>query len=924
MSETRKKVGSSMRREDDHFSLSDRFTCGSLTIAFVLGLALLVAPLGAFAQSANSEGGSDAEESDESSGFDDYGQISLDQLPEGEADVDRYKGVEEILVTSQAGGKNLQDVGVSVSAFDSDYLEALGAQNLTDIAQFTPNLDIRSVFAASNPTLFIRGVGLRDFNANSQSSVAVYNDSIYMNSPAGQLGQFFDLSGVEVLRGPQGALYGRNASAGAILVNSRKPTGVFNGYSQFKYGSFNEYAVEGAVETPITDALSVRVAGLYRQRGGTTYNRCGDPAYTNPALVDVYSGVPGGIEYAAAGKEYRGAGSTKGCFNQQTADQAFINLNLGGFPAINQGDDPNVDMYVNKIKNWAGRINLRYQPDEKFDFLLNIHGGMNRGDSRQFQQMPAEQSDTNAFVNFAGGDFNDYIDFDVRCIAGTAICSNEATPGDSRVGGEWLETVQGPESGDPFAGDYNYVEPEELNLYGGYLSGDIQLAEGLLLKTITGYEANARNIKSDLDASPFVSLQPTLTNSSWQITQDVKLIWNEREDLVVEVGATYLHENLEVDNFWQLDPALYSVEQAYDLSTDYGGVYGWLSWAPGEWFSIDAGLRWNIESKDMDIRSNTSSLGGQCNSLENICFAKAQSDISDNGFSGSLALNFKPTEEHLLYLKYSRGYKGPHINGLILNPNISAENQFGDEVPLFSPVKPEKVDALELGGKSSWFDNQLTFNFAAFYYDYQDIQIFQVQNGSGSVPVNTLVNANDADIFGVELEIMSHPLYGLVPESVEGLEIFASFGWLNSTYTDFSVSLTQLAGGENAIPITSIEDYSGNRLINSPEYSFAGYVSWAFTSDYGTVLPRLDWSYKSEVFFSPANDPLIKQGPLWMLNMRVGYTTPDGNLEIAGWVQNLTDEVYRLDMINLARFRQLMLYAMGDPRTYGVTVQVRF
>ena len=194
-----------------------------------------------------------------------------------------------------------------------------------------------------------------------------------------------------------------------------------------------------------------------------------------------------------------------------------------------------VPMYVNKIKNWAGRINLRYQPDEKFDFLLNIHGGMNRGDSRQFQQMPAQQSDTSAFVDFASGDFNDYIDFDVRCIAGTAICSNEATPGNPARGGEWLETVQGPESGDPFAGDYNYVEPEELNLYGGYLSGDIQLAEGLLFKTITGYEANARNIRSDLDASPFVSLQPTLTNSSWQLTQDLKVIWNEREDLVVEV-----------------------------------------------------------------------------------------------------------------------------------------------------------------------------------------------------------------------------------------------------------------------------------------------------------------------------------------------------------------------------------------------------
>ena len=844
----------------------------------------------------------------------DYGQVSLDQLPEGEEEENRFKGVEEILVTSQAGGKNLQDVGVSVSAFDSDYLEALGAQNISDIAQFTPNLDIRSVFAASNPTLFIRGVGLRDFNANSQSSVAVYNDSIYMNSPAGQLGQFFDLSGVEVLRGPQGALYGRNASAGAILVNSRKPTGVFNGYSQFKYGAFNEYQVEGAVEVPITDVLSVRAAGQYRQRGGTTYNRCGDPVYTNPVQVEASSGLPIGVQYPSAGKEYRGNPSVpKGCFNKTTSDESYLNLYQDGLAPVNQGDDPNVPMYVNAIKNWAGRVNMRFQPNETFDFMLNIHGGMNRGDSRQFQQVPGNQTDGEPFVDFAIVDFNAYRDFDLPCInsAGISGCQYDSSE-------EWVNGIVGPESGDPYAGDYNFVKPEELNLYGGYLSGDIQLKEGLLLTTITGYEANTRNIRSDLDGSPWVLLQPTLRNGSWQVTQDVKLVWDEREDLVVEVGATYLHESLWVNNTWVLDPNTRTIEQQYSLSTNYGGVYGWLSWAPDEWFSIDGGFRWNFESKEMDILSLAVDNKGNCSGLEYLCESRADADVSDNGVSGSLAINFKPTEEHLLYLKYSRGYKGPHINGLILNPNTKVEG----DIPLYSPVKPEKVDALEFGGKTAWFDNQLQFNFAAFYYDYQDIQIFQIKNSGGSVPVNTLVNANDADIFGVEFDLRAHPLYGLVPEAWEGLEVYASFGWLNSTYTDFAVSLTSLTGF--GTPVTNIEDYSGNRLINSPEYSFAGYVSWAFSSTYGTLLPRVDWAYKSEVFFSPANDPKIKQDPLWLLNLRLGYTTPDGNIEISGWVQNLTDEVYRLDMINLARFRELLLYAMGDPRTYGLTVQVRF
>ena len=138
---------------------------------------------------------------------------------------DPFAGIEEMVVVGTAASSLFQNQEVSAIAFDEDYLDAIGANDISDVATFTPNLEIRTPFAASNPTLFIRGVGIRDFNANSSSSVAVYNDEIFMNSPAAQLAQLFDVENIDVLRGPQTTQYGRNASAGTIRTIARKPTG---------------------------------------------------------------------------------------------------------------------------------------------------------------------------------------------------------------------------------------------------------------------------------------------------------------------------------------------------------------------------------------------------------------------------------------------------------------------------------------------------------------------------------------------------------------------------------------------------------------------------------------------------------------------------------------------------------------------------
>ena len=131
--------------------------------------------------------------------------------------------IEEILIQGEAGTGIPETAPISVISFDPGVLQVEGIKDIRDLSNFTPSLEIKSAFAASNPTIYIRGVGLDDFNANAASAVAIYQDGVYMQSPAGQLFQFYDVEGVEVLRGPQGSLY-RNASAGAILLRSAKPS----------------------------------------------------------------------------------------------------------------------------------------------------------------------------------------------------------------------------------------------------------------------------------------------------------------------------------------------------------------------------------------------------------------------------------------------------------------------------------------------------------------------------------------------------------------------------------------------------------------------------------------------------------------------------------------------------------------------------
>ena len=181
--------------------------------------------------------------------------------------------VATVVVTAQRRSENVQNVPVSVQAVTSKEIQALGIKQTEDLGQITPNLTIASPEGAGNqPLITIRGIGLNDFDSNNAGPNGIYVDDVYISAPSAQSFAIFDLDGVQVLKGPQGTLYGRNTSGGALVFTSKKPTDVFSSDFHLEYGNYNTVNVSGGVGGPITSNLDGRVSAVYNYSDGYMHN----------------------------------------------------------------------------------------------------------------------------------------------------------------------------------------------------------------------------------------------------------------------------------------------------------------------------------------------------------------------------------------------------------------------------------------------------------------------------------------------------------------------------------------------------------------------------------------------------------------------------------------------------------------------------
>ena len=885
----------------------------------------------------------------------------------GEEEIEDFSGIETIEITGKAGQAVGIDTAESITAFDSDDLDALGVSDISDISRVTPNLEIRTA-GATTANFFIRGVGLADFSANAASAVAVYQDGVPLNSPAIQLGQLFDVEGVEVLRGPQGAGSGRNASAGAIKIKSRKPTGVFAADMKTTTGVYQSndarsaliQTYEGAIEMPLMeDLLSTRLAFRVQANDPYQYNGCGNlPAINldaNGRFVDELN--PGRPRFSAGQREETLVeDGISLCGNtdldpESTEISALPVFNPNGppfftFPRLripgDYDDTPaGLPSAVGDKGNWSVRGQLRYQPmtsQVDMDWLLNVHGGRVKQQSTLGQAIgtaefpKSEDGEEIGRFGYGGRVAKDlYTDPDVKeellslhqgflaagypqtCPGGDLnSCANAQSLATETLGRNLAR--ERPLDIRPYRGDYNRVGLTELDTWGSSLNG-VLMFDSVEITSITGYEGYDRRRETDQDFTPLRLFESIVTDSAWQITQEVQAN-GESDDGTFrwELGAFYLKEDLVLENIQFIDSEFLPVTRwlrSFEQKTDAASANFGFAWEFVEGLKLEAGVRYNWEQKKFDFEIDRNVPGDPR-------FSYREKSWSEP--TGNISLTYKLDDSKAVYWKYGHGFKAGHFNSINAND---------------PPAKPETIDAVEAGFRGIFLDGMLSMDGAIFYYKYEDYQVFLFDDQANSPPSLVIKNAKSTEQYGVELDVYAEPLRDVLPEDWWGPQVTGRFSWLRSRFLDFTNRRTIAAVGSGGV-LVEIVDYSGNSLPNSPNFKFSGTVEWPMDfGSYGSVVPRYDFAWTDDLFFDPSDGVGVSRtGPLPELalgqpaymvhNLRLTYRNPESTVEVAFWVRNLTDQRYRSYAFDASTFSNIILNFVGEPRSMGVDLALRF
>lgn len=824
-------------------------------------------------------------------------------------EVDVWSGVETMTVVGGDMAGVLLDSSVSVTGFSEADLVAIGATDVSDVSQYTPNLEIRTL-GGTTPTFFIRGVGLNDFTANASGAVAVYQDDIALNLPAIQLGQLFDTQAVSVLRGPQGSGPGRNASGGAIRIQSKRPTGDVDAYLRSSYGRFGAADVEGALEVPITQTLSTRFAFRFSQRDAFVDNGCGNAPPIGLGRVQIPS---------------------RAAQNGICGESGFVPVR---FP--NPDPPPNeyrvspletgLNKRLNDKQSWAARGQMRWTPEAlPLDLLFNVHGG-------QIHQLGTvgQVIGTNGYFGGDAGLRSLYRPPEIAAEE-TAILrdliAGGMTPVTARAEARSIlgrRLARGLDS-DPYRGDYNRPGRERQTSLGGFLRAELTF-DDIVITSITGVESYKRYRRTDADYTPNTIFENEIKDKAWQLTQEFRVNGTlESVALAWETGVFVLVERLDFDGRVETTPPILPLNRSFVQETTGAGLYADIEWEILELLTLEAGARLNIEQKTFDVAllRGSDPVGGAICQTRTVGSVTLEGvDCSDDSDwvapTGTATLRYDFTEDISGYVKYSRGWKSGQYN---------AGGASGLALTL---ADPETVDAYELGFKAGLFSDMLVLSGALFFYQYKDYQVFLSQNDFASPPQRIVLNASDAEVYGAELELDARPF--------EGLNLNLRLGWLESEFLDFTqLQFRSIPSGSPLDPpvvVPVVIDFTGNRLPNTPRFKLSGSIDYAWVMGrFGTLTPRYDFTWTDDVFFDPSDgrgspnnaneifmpDFAIGQRGYVLQNLRLSYQTPEEEIEVAFWVRNLTDQTYKSLAFDASASAGLVGNLIADPRTYGVT-----
>ncbi|MEH6549854.1 MAG: TonB-dependent receptor [Pseudomonadales bacterium] len=876
------------------------------------------------------------------------GAIAIPSLAEDSSNKDSDWQLEKIVVTATKRETYLMDTPVAITALDQATMERQGVKNIKGIASLVPNLDISQDNSQSTPIISMRGVRSINTTELGDPAVSIHMDGVYSPRMQGALAMMFDTERVEVLRGPQGTLFGRNSSAGSINIISKNPViGKFEASINAELGRWNSKEFHGVVNIPVSDTFALRVSAKSRERDSYI------DVYYDPNQWDQRY-LPAGVTDAPV---IGGAGDGVGDSRTQHSNWWIGWADGGNEIRTLTKADPS-DSYGN-IDEHSYRIAALWEPTDKWSvkanyqkYVNNSAGDIDLVNCDKLQGRPTRDADGN--------------------VTGTDDCSNI------------------------FPGDDNYQAvvnvPGRLRLDIDNFRGrvDYVLTDYVYLVWIFGYEEQARESTTDMDGSLNAWDQAMFFldgTGSKSYSNEIQLQSNDTDGYTWIVGANMFHEKTTTKAY--LDNSI-NDKEFWDLAnrtSDSWAVFAQGTYDLTDKLNLTLGTRYSFEEKqDVGGTTYTCTNDNSCvpgwwerdalNVLPTNYYEDPsiypESSPNDNYGDWSntdwrISLDYKLNEVTMLYASIATGFKSGGIGDVFHETNPRT----GEVINVKTAFDSETVTTFELGFKTSLFENTLNLTGTYFFSNYEDMQYASVGNiaytDRGRYQWNDdgtlVVDGSGAPVFDWE----TAPIVAFYTQNVPGAEIqgielefdwapypngrFSGFAtWTKSEIVDdwitkwdydpisyFGIPSMLAIDPENEMLITNLK---GNELAVTPSFELNVNYEHTFSLAGGdTIKPWINIGWEDESYltlwnvdkhtddldFAIADEDIKytddKRDSHVTVNASLKYTAPEEKWYAEAFVYNLTNEGVQY-WGGVAE--GVAKGSMSQPRFYGLRVGYNF
>ena len=786
-----------------------------------------------------------------------------------------FAQIDEVIVRASKRETNLQSTPIAVSAIQAEDVNSLIARDIGDVAVLAPNFSAAKITGFNAAGFSMRGAGQTDIIVYSDPQVGVAIDDFIVPHVQTQLLDVFDIEQVEVLRGPQGTLFGKNTTAGMVTLRTKRPDlDEANAKFNVLLADFGRQEIRAAVNLPITDKIAIRASGLFAESDG--YYKAGGLLMDAPAIDPntlLFSSFPPADGSTGDGRD------------------------LGG-----------EDVF-------SGRFKVLYEATDKLTALLQYEIIRDNSDAvPSVNDTPADIDPATGFTRFAwaGGIFNAPVQ------SGDPLNNAASTDRDDNllnmsqghqvdVDGLYLNLEYAMDKGNVFfmAGkrEQDSLLPSTYTGVNGTLSlFDANRAD---VRETTQYELRyASDLGGNLEYVTGIFMQED--DTTFCVTQILGFL-----DYFANVGGapafpgTYNNTPLVLCSAQQQEAQAVFIDATYDIS---------------DRLSLSGGYRYTEEDKawigrnrvpfqsltgGFDANLTAATIGGPLAAADFTTYSAGVlgTDQTWEEDSYRFTASYQVSDDVFSYITYARGFKSGAFNdqtGTVAA--LSAAN--------IAPTNPEYADSIEIGLKSDLFDNQLRLNVAAFNVEYTDAQR-QIAATFGNDQETRFFNAAEATVNGIETE------FTFVPSKVPGLTIQGNLSLQDGDFDKFEAD-TNFDG-------TIDVDFSDRPLTRTPEVQAALQIS--YEKDHGEVSSQAvmtifheDDQINNYSDLGEAYDTVLESKTL--IDVSYGLIDNDNDWSVRAFVKNATDERYRVSSQPVATLWVFSQY--GPPRTAGVEMTFDF